>query len=385
MDIDPEVTLVGNEDNKNDSDDEDETHSDEEGAASEEEGVLRKGKRMKSPHLPLYANMMIHLEDNPEEEQKGRKHLKRRPRLRPFLCLDVNNDDDPDDEEYTDSEGSDESATEDEEPIVLPKKRTHKEKYAPLQKIEYKIAIYTPQQMRKPKNSRGPPITKVIKLESNKRWRILHRHIALGSAPFDFSDYSVTFTVLRHISTQLPAAGHDAHTLPAKPRLVCTRCRVSAGRADTIEGAGRQAAQTAPPWKHAPDAFVIARAWYVRIHELLSTRLHTLAVFVLAHRFVRTHPPRRATPVDMPMPDISVQSRRAMSTAGLRNDLQWVHQVVMCAASRPVSRSESIQACFVPQTAMTRVSLEDKMKKSRSRAGKSKLEEKTQSLRNLRD
>ncbi|KAF8169602.1 hypothetical protein K438DRAFT_1941271 [Mycena galopus ATCC 62051] len=113
---------------------------------------------------------------------------------------------------------------------------------------------------------------------------------------------------------------------------------------------------------------------------------------------VHAHPPHRATPVDVPMPDISIQSRRAairrsLSTAGSRNGLQWVHQVAMCAASCPVSRSESIQACFiqffpptsVPRTATTHVSLENEMKKSCLRAEKSKLEEKTQSLWNLRD
>jgi hypothetical protein len=75
-------------------------------------------------------------------------------------------DDDPDDEEYTDSEGSDESATEDEEPIVLPKNRKHKEK----------------------KNGECLPSCSYGTI------------IALDSAPFDFSDYSVTFTVPRHVT-----------------------------------------------------------------------------------------------------------------------------------------------------------------------------------------
>ncbi|KAF8130070.1 hypothetical protein K438DRAFT_1999531 [Mycena galopus ATCC 62051] len=103
--------------------------------------------------------------------------------------------DDPEEEEYADSEEGDEPGSEDE---GLARKGNRP---TPPQTINYKIVVYTPEQMRKPKNSRGLPVTNVFKLLSNKPWIVLHTHIleafnnALDSAPFHFSDYSITFTI----------------------------------------------------------------------------------------------------------------------------------------------------------------------------------------------
>ncbi|KAF8210056.1 hypothetical protein K438DRAFT_1810766 [Mycena galopus ATCC 62051] len=180
MDIDPDVTLLGE-------------GPDAEQASSEDEEVPRKAKRTKK-EADYYVDSEEGDEPGSEDEEGARTRYR------------------PGEEEYADFEGNDQSASEDEdEELAPPKKRKRskspeKNAKAPPRKIEYKIVVYTPEQMRKPKNSRGAPVTNVMKLLSDKPWIVLHTKIleafddALDSAPFDFSDYTITFTVPRQVT-----------------------------------------------------------------------------------------------------------------------------------------------------------------------------------------
>jgi hypothetical protein len=96
----------------------------------------------------------------------------------------------------------------------------------PPREIEYKIAIYTPQQMKKTRSSRGPPITHIVNLYSNKSWRRLKTHIltkisaVLKPANINFFDYTITFTVPRQVCDPMHIADIEHYEYLVKKALL---------------------------------------------------------------------------------------------------------------------------------------------------------------------
>ncbi|KAJ7903187.1 hypothetical protein B0H13DRAFT_2335251 [Mycena leptocephala] len=132
------------------------------------------------------------------------------------------------DEEY---EGEQEKEDEEDEVVVVPQKRKRggslkKSEKPPPREIEYKIAIYTPQQMKKTRSSRGPPITHIVNLYSNNSWRRLKTHIltkisaVLKPANINFFDYTITFTVPRQVCDPMHIADIEHYEYLVKKALL---------------------------------------------------------------------------------------------------------------------------------------------------------------------
>ncbi|KAJ7605200.1 hypothetical protein FB45DRAFT_1042644 [Roridomyces roridus] len=71
----------------------------------------------------------------------------------------------------------------------------------PPRKIEYKIGVYTADQMKAKKTSRGPPDTDIVILQSDRAWSALKSKVisqisaVLGCDSPTLSDYNIVFTV----------------------------------------------------------------------------------------------------------------------------------------------------------------------------------------------
>jgi hypothetical protein len=96
----------------------------------------------------------------------------------------------------------------------------------PPREIEYKITIYTAHQMKKPRLSRGPPITQIVNLYSNESWRRLRTHIlkkintVLKPAHPNFFDYTINFTVPRQVCDPMPIADVEHYDYLVKKALL---------------------------------------------------------------------------------------------------------------------------------------------------------------------
>ncbi|KAJ7909537.1 hypothetical protein B0H13DRAFT_2330240 [Mycena leptocephala] len=115
-------------------------------------------------------------------------------------------------EEEESQEEDDDDDDDDDELVIVPTKRKRTgsgkkstTKAPPTREIEYQVAIYTAQQMKKKKSACGHPITEIVTLDSTKPWAVLKTHIltkidtALNPRLLHFSEYSITFTVPRKV------------------------------------------------------------------------------------------------------------------------------------------------------------------------------------------
>ncbi|KAJ7488742.1 hypothetical protein B0H11DRAFT_2405808 [Mycena galericulata] len=122
--------------------------------------------------------------------------------------------------------GDDEDDDEDEDEVVIvPLKRkrgkgkksngekgkeTPEPTAPPPREITYTICIFTPEQLKKSKSSRGPPATDIVKLYSDAPWDTLRARIinnimtSLDPPTLDFAHYNVIFTVPRQVSDPIP-------------------------------------------------------------------------------------------------------------------------------------------------------------------------------------
>ncbi|KAF7372254.1 hypothetical protein MVEN_00084900 [Mycena venus] len=131
-------------------------------------------------------------------------------------------DDDEDREEEEELEDQEEE--EDEEVVVVPQKR--KQKRPPPREIEYKIAIYTAEQMKKTQSSRGPPNTQVVNVYSNEPWKRLKSHIltkinsVLKPDNLNFFDFTITFKVPRQVSDPMHLADDEHYKYLVKKALL---------------------------------------------------------------------------------------------------------------------------------------------------------------------
>ncbi|KAJ7229840.1 hypothetical protein GGX14DRAFT_581427 [Mycena pura] len=102
---------------------------------------------------------------------------------------------------------------EDAEPVKVPQKRkraqsaeSENHEPPPPRDIEYKICVYTSQQMKKSKSSRGAPATEIVTLKSDRSWSTLksqirsHISVALDQPFPELRHYNVSFTVPRQVS-----------------------------------------------------------------------------------------------------------------------------------------------------------------------------------------
>ncbi|KAJ7196225.1 hypothetical protein GGX14DRAFT_403426 [Mycena pura] len=102
---------------------------------------------------------------------------------------------------------------EDAEPVKVPQKRkraqsaeSENDDPPPPRDIEYKICVYTSQQMKKSKSSRGAPATEIVTLKSDRSWSTLksqirsHISVALDQPFPELRHYNVSFTVPRQVS-----------------------------------------------------------------------------------------------------------------------------------------------------------------------------------------
>ncbi|KAJ7170629.1 hypothetical protein C8R43DRAFT_875556 [Mycena crocata] len=77
-------------------------------------------------------------------------------------------------------------------------------------KITYSICIYSPQQMKLKKSSRGPGVNDFLKLDSDEPWDTLKAQLLvkiseiLAPQTLDFAQYSVTFTFPHQVTDPLP-------------------------------------------------------------------------------------------------------------------------------------------------------------------------------------
>ncbi|KAJ7922590.1 hypothetical protein B0H13DRAFT_2317254 [Mycena leptocephala] len=116
-------------------------------------------------------------------------------------------------------EEDDDDDDDDDELVLVPTKRKRTgsgkkstTKAPPTREIEYQVAIYTAQQMKKKKSGWGHPITEIVTLDSTKPWAVLKTHIltkidtALNPRLLHFSEYSITFTVPRQVKDPIHLA-----------------------------------------------------------------------------------------------------------------------------------------------------------------------------------
>ncbi|KAJ7435680.1 hypothetical protein B0H11DRAFT_1855347 [Mycena galericulata] len=118
-----------------------------------------------------------------------------------------------DDEEFEedDEEVQEDEGAEEEEEVVGKKRKRRSPSVEPVDppQIEYRVTIFTPEQMKKAKSSRGLPITEIILLASNKPWSSLKSRItnkireAIDPPFVDLADYTITFTIARHVSSPI--------------------------------------------------------------------------------------------------------------------------------------------------------------------------------------
>ncbi|KAJ7106299.1 hypothetical protein C8R44DRAFT_858346 [Mycena epipterygia] len=114
-------------------------------------------------------------------------------------------------EETEERDGTGEDSDEEDEVVEVPKKRkrSRAEKKStdqpPAREIEYKISIYTAEQLKKSKASRGPPTTKIVTLNSGESWDTLKVQIlakikaVLAPSLLSIGSYNITFTIPRQV------------------------------------------------------------------------------------------------------------------------------------------------------------------------------------------
>lgn len=76
----------------------------------------------------------------------------------------------------------------------------------PPRQIEYTTSIYSPEQLTKPKSSRGPPESDIFSFMSNEPWSNIKSRIRKNirtafnlNTLIDLDDYKVSFTIPRHV------------------------------------------------------------------------------------------------------------------------------------------------------------------------------------------
>ncbi|KAJ7883598.1 hypothetical protein B0H13DRAFT_2667118 [Mycena leptocephala] len=142
-------------------------------------------------------------------------------------------DEEQEEEEELEDEEDQEEEDQDDEVVVVPQKRKRgasakkpTEKPPAPREIEYKIGIFTAQQMKKSTSSRGPPITQVVNLYSNESWSCLKTHIlakingVLKPTNLNFFDYTITFTIPRQVSDPMYLADVEHYDYLVKKALL---------------------------------------------------------------------------------------------------------------------------------------------------------------------
>ncbi|KAJ7939942.1 hypothetical protein B0H13DRAFT_1850142 [Mycena leptocephala] len=91
--------------------------------------------------------------------------------------------DDYDEDEQDDDDEEEEEDEDDDDPVVVPSKRKHGSNKiaadtAPApRKIEYTTSVYTSEQFKRPRSSRGAPVSKIFSLHSNEPWDVIKSRI----------------------------------------------------------------------------------------------------------------------------------------------------------------------------------------------------------------
>ncbi|KAJ7724778.1 hypothetical protein B0H16DRAFT_1736524 [Mycena metata] len=139
-------------------------------------------------------------------------------------------DEDPeneDEKEDSDDAREEEDEEDDNEPVVVPAKRKRGkgkktiEKTPLVRDVLVTIAVYTAEQMKKSRTSRGSPKSDLYTLTSDEPWDTLKAQIGvricgiLNPAILDLDNYDLTFTVPRHISDPIKLSDetHYKHLL----------------------------------------------------------------------------------------------------------------------------------------------------------------------------
>ncbi|KAJ7732491.1 hypothetical protein B0H14DRAFT_3517623 [Mycena olivaceomarginata] len=127
-------------------------------------------------------------------------------------------EDDNEEESDDDDSGSDS----DDDSVIVPTKRKRKEKAVPEpspREIQYTTSVYTFEQTKKSKSSRGSPISDVFTFSSDKPWNTLKSCIrtnirtALHLEMFSIGDYTVTFTVPRQVTESIPLTDYKKYRI----------------------------------------------------------------------------------------------------------------------------------------------------------------------------
>ncbi|KAJ6505674.1 hypothetical protein C8R47DRAFT_1102179 [Mycena vitilis] len=127
-----------------------------------------------------------------------------------------------DSEDETDDEDDEEDEYDDEPNVPSKRKRRTPSPAPERRKISYTVSIYTALQLKKPKSSRGPPVTDVFEAYSDAPWERLearigkHIRTALDPMILDYDDYKITFTVPRQVTDPIALTG------PTKYKLLVT-------------------------------------------------------------------------------------------------------------------------------------------------------------------
>ncbi|KAJ7758408.1 hypothetical protein B0H16DRAFT_1721009 [Mycena metata] len=140
---------------------------------------------------------------------------------------DPENEDEKEDSDDAREEEDEEDEEDDNEPVVVPAKRKRGkgkktiEKTPLVRDILVTIAVYTAEQMKKSRTSRGSPKSDLYTLTSDEPWDTLKAQIGvricgiLNPAILDLDNYDLTFTVPRHISDPIKLSDetHYKHLL----------------------------------------------------------------------------------------------------------------------------------------------------------------------------
>ncbi|KAJ7794197.1 hypothetical protein B0H14DRAFT_3557770 [Mycena olivaceomarginata] len=127
-------------------------------------------------------------------------------------------EDDNEEESDDDDSGSDS----DDDSVIVPTKRKRKEKAVPEpspREIQYTTSVYTFEQTKKSRSSRGSPILDVFTFSSDKPWNTLKSRIrtnirtALHLEMFSIDDYTVTFTVPRQVTESIPLTDYKKYKI----------------------------------------------------------------------------------------------------------------------------------------------------------------------------
>ncbi|KAJ7132727.1 hypothetical protein C8R46DRAFT_1235676 [Mycena filopes] len=125
-------------------------------------------------------------------------------------------------------EDKEEDESDDEAVVGKKRKRSRNssEEPPPARDIEYQVLIYTPNQMKQKKSARGAPVTEIFSLAADEPWPELKIHIlaeindTLKPRTLLLSNYALTFTIPRHVTTPIQLTDTKYDYLVKKALLI---------------------------------------------------------------------------------------------------------------------------------------------------------------------